>query len=149
MVVADNEVSNDGVGGVAAGAAVCARTAGVRLTSPTAAKPNVHLFIFMFLLLCYRLIHCAFLCVPWGENNSTPHTKNGALVRTIEKSGGFDNKFFRLFIYKRHLLYASYLTKVSCNVFIYAKFLQKKFFTLLCLKPRPNSQYHNIKYINT
>ncbi len=55
MVVADNAVSN----GVFCGA-VCAISAGERLTSPMLARPIVHLFIFMFLLICFVKVESFF-----------------------------------------------------------------------------------------
>jgi hypothetical protein len=96
MVVADNAVIKDGVGGVAGAAgAVCARAPGAKLTSPTAARPTVHLFIFMF-LICFCLVDSFmhFLGSYWVKKPFTPRTKNGAILRTIRKTGAVDNIFY-------------------------------------------------------
>jgi hypothetical protein len=97
MVVAVSAV----VKGIEAGAFVpWASTPGARLTSPTAAKPSVHLFIFInqvpptFLFLLIR-----FYAFNWGKKQFTRPHQNGALGRTIGNSTGIDNKFFRYFFY--------------------------------------------------
>jgi hypothetical protein len=52
MVVADSAVMS----GTGAAAASAARRPGARLTSPTAANPNVHLFIFINQFLLHVVV---------------------------------------------------------------------------------------------
>jgi hypothetical protein len=69
----------------------------VRLTAPTAARPNVHLLnfifgssvcVFMFVLYLFDTLHC-------GKKTVFPWHHRGAFAGLIWKSCVFDNKFFQ------------------------------------------------------
>jgi hypothetical protein len=89
MVVDESEVST-----VLAVVASSALTAEARLTTPTAARPNVHLLNFIgSSSVVYLLLNTSIRTQTWGKN-SLPRTNRVHLPELIGKSHRFDNKFF-------------------------------------------------------
>ena len=69
-----------------------ARAAEVKLTTPTAARPNVHLLNFIWFLRCCLVI-CLFY-LQYGTKPVCPNTHKVRLILTLLKIRRFDNKKF-------------------------------------------------------
>src|SRR5690349_19630429 len=69
-----------------------ALTADARLTTPTAARPSVHLLNFILVPPMLVVLVCFYM--HWGVNTVYPCTKMVHLPANLGESPGFDNKYF-------------------------------------------------------
>src|SRR6266576_2243365 len=71
-----------------------ALAAEARLTTPTAAKPKVHLLNFIWFLRCYLLFVVLFGALHFRTKPVYPGTNTVHLLEQIGETTSFDNNFF-------------------------------------------------------